>query len=279
MDTHSLRSHKYDFGLPLDTSELSQEEFLARLSSSEKSTLKDLSSSFLSQQFRPHFIGALAIGSSTYSDEDYDDLLEYFRSKGLSDSDTVLEKTSFANDYFLSLLTNSSSYDLFKESILKANEDDFGTLPLPLFSEQDFNSFRKHAQPDYEVKKSVGDILSRKGEDIDILLGFDGLQLHDSKSFLELLCNHLDRNFGSPEYSFLSSHSYFAHPTTSQVYRIKAVSSNSQLTYRIPTADRSLHVYISHKHIADAIRECSIEDYSFTRLFRRSIIHPFVKKL
>ncbi len=216
-----------------------------RLSAIEFKNLKFVVNSSIKaaskKDLRFHF-SMLGIGSSTYSEEYYENLRKYFLKYRLTEKDYIIEKTLYYDPFNL----GSKNYELYLKSITEHNKKCAFDEKVEIISKEAFDKEVKNDEEEKTTTKSIKSILDNKGEDLDFIILYEIEE--DQNKFQEFKNNF--ESIITQKYSFKKETTHLASSNyyyiKSQVVRIKNIAESIRKTIRIdPPNGRTFHIYFN----------------------------------
>ena len=292
-----LREYLFNFGHPISTQEMRREFYLKnRLSEAERKNLLDVMGIMENAALKNKLCYAyavLAIGSSTYPDEFYQDLEKSLSSNNLTREDFVVESADYYNgDQF----SNYKTYEEYLEKSEKENANSPFDEQTRMVSKEIFEKCKDKEQKPYEIRKKIGDIIDNKGEDLDFLICNDNYlseseniyasgSKYDAEKQLEFKSNLIRMLEEASykvfqEYSYLGDHSYRDFRAIGGNFeRTKEImdsNKNRRETYRVEAkTGRPFHFYITADEATGKVTRERIDNYSFAQLLRKSNFDDF----
>lgn len=274
-----LRTHLYDFGYNIQTEEMKRDFYLKnRLSKIERKNMLNIFEMIEKSALKDKLCFGYAIfgvGSSTYSDEYYSKLEKSLLENGINRDDFLTEETWHHGDQF----SDFKNYEEYFEKYTRENKGRPFDEQLLISSKENFYEFKKREQQAYKEKKKFGEVLDRKGEDLDFVICPDGWLDFDVSNYGKKKMNEFRKNFGDflvkETYSFIFETSYLAGHN----YRIfdGVLSRSKEIdrvrdTCRISFSEgRNFHFYFDDRFSAnEKLMMERIENSSFVQLIRRN---------
>ncbi len=272
----------YDLGYNVSSNEMKRSFYLKeRLNSLERSRLIDLTkilskASYKNKLFVPFAV--LGVGTSTYSDEYFNDLEKYFLEKGFTKDEQIFETAGCYGTQFIDFKT----YEDYISYCKKENASRAFDEQLEIVSEEKYLRDKAIEQKEYTKKKSIRPILEMKGEDLDFVVCLD--EGHSSsttyyKKKFEIFkhnfidyCSQLKVDI-KQEGSYLWGADYYFN--NGRLERWKEIGSKySGNAYRISFEEgRSFHFYFrANENAVLKVRDEILYNAPFVQLVRSSAV-------
>jgi len=266
---YDLRRFLYDRNIDIPTNEMSREFYLKeRVNSNERKNLVDVLNGFgkkmssLNKSVWPFCI--LGVGTSTYSDEWYLETENRLKERGFDSKSKIFEK---ASEY-----GRATSYENYLHT------EDVDSLVL---TREAYEKLNRETLDDYVKEKTLGEVFSNKGEDLDYVICLDSVFSDYLTSISSEGINYLRDSFKL--YLKDSGYEFNIEKTRldgscfweseGELFRLKDIKPNTRLveTYRvIPETGREMHFYLYNQMADFKIREERINNRSFVQLGRSS---------
>ena len=285
-----LRENLYDFDYTIPTNEMPREfYFKNRISKNERNKLINILNilhKVIGDKHSPYLInhrkayhfkfGLLGIGTSVFPEKYWESLENFFTEKGYTREDFIEEEARAAM-WNLQCRGHETYPDYLKWCDEMHSHDE----AIRIISEEEFNQEKEKEEVPYKTTKKVGEILDRKGEDLDFLFcpeessdfNYSSSQVKDFRLlFLELMKDN-EYNIRS-ETDYLDEASYFVNPETKKILRYKdIILPEKEGSCRISFLDsRSFHFYFTVNDLNLKIRRERIDNWPFCQLLRRDNI-------
>jgi hypothetical protein len=293
---NDLRQFLYNKGVEIPTNEMSREFYLKnRIKPVERRNLVDLLSGYSESMFGlhddvyPYGYALIGIGTSTYSEEYFDDLKATLAKDGFDEETEYTERSWATVDQGIK---RAKTYAEYVEQCFNGSEAfDYKKRPL---GKKHFKYIRRAEQERYSVKKNLGDYFEMKGEDLDFSICLEELygescgnnpssRYVENKEFtyhLEKFIDIFKKNFISylskNDFSFKEEISYldsglWDKDEEGNLVRTKNIkdSNINVSTVRVNFPEgRSLHFYFQN-HMADMkVKKEKVDNDYFVQLMR-----------
>lgn len=272
-----LREHLYDFGYQIETSEMKRDFYLKnRINQIERKKILDVFEILRYSAIKDYLafgFAVLGVGTSTYLDKYFSELEKYLLEHNLSKEDFILEEAKSyekeAEDF--------ENYEAYLDYWKKENSSRPFDEKITPFTKQVFLDCKKRDQKSYSKKKKIGEILNRKGEDLDFVVCHDyNYSLGDcykeemkkfKNNFINL-CKEKNYNL-IDESSYLDGADYWFDGE--KLVRWKEIGClDCGKTLRISfEKGRSFHFYFRDELANLKVREEKIRNYPFVQLIRK----------
>ena len=274
-----LRSYLIDYGYIISANEMKRDFYLKnRLDKVERKNMLEFFEILDKSAWHDKLCFGYAVfgvGSSVYSEEDYQYLEDSLKKEGISLEDFVVEETwNYEGQY--------SDFKNYEEYFEKTKEENKGRPfddKLPITTRENFYKVREKEQQNYKTKKKLKDVLEKKGEDLDFVIcpdewnGFRKVEDYTRNKFNEFKRNL--KKFSSEaeikyieETSYLAGHDYrIFDGVVSRSKEIEGLENTCRIEF---PKGRSFHFYFKDDFADFKLRDERIRNYPFVQLLRKS---------
>jgi len=276
-----LREHLFDFGYAIETNEMKRDFYLKnRVNKVERKNMLEIFEIMRDSAIKDKLAfgcAVLGVGTSTYSDKYFSNLEKYLLENNFTRNDFISEE---AKSYWKEAEDFDTYEDYVKYCFDYSPAFDEKITPS---SKETFLYWKSRDQKSYSKKKKIGEILDKKGEDLDFIVCHDyhsDISEYDIKKMKEFKENFLDickeKGFDLfKESSYLNGSDYWYDGK--KLVRWKEIGNIDRgRTYRISfDKGRNFHFYFRDVHANSKVRKEKIENYSFVQLIRKGNYRDF----